>query len=394
MLTLILGIFAGTITGLMPGLHINLVALLLFSASGFLLDFTSASVLVCFIVAMTITHTFLDFIPSIFLAAPSSETALSVMPGHELLLQGEGYGACRLAVIGCFLGLIILLVSAPFLIAFLSHIYPWLHRYMAAILVTASLFLILCDKNKFMAAFLFLISGILGVATLSLPLKQPLFPLLTGLFGTSMLFTSIKQKTILPKQNISRVRISKKEICKIIPASFVSSSLCSFLPGLGAAQAAVIGSDISGKISRRGFLVLLGAISTLVAGMNFVAIYAISKPRSGVAVIAEKLLESLTLQQLWLFLVVALVAGSVAFFLSLFFARIFALKISSISYSKISTIILGLLVILCIIFSGWLGLLVLITATTIGIIAIESGTRKMHLMGSIMLPVILWFLPF
>jgi putative membrane protein len=287
-----------------------------------------------------------------------------------------------------------LVISLPIFLIFLPNFYPILQKYMAIVLIVASLFLILVEKNIFWAFFLFMLSGILGIAAFSLPLKQPLFPLLTGLFGTSMLFTSIKQKTTIPKQKIYSVKISGKEIRKIIPASLISSSLCSFLPGLGASQAAVIGSEISGKISHNGFLVLLGSISTLVAGLNFVSIYAVSKPRSGVAVIAEKLIGNFSLFQLWFLVILALFVGCIAFFLSLFFSKLFARKISNFNYEKISLFILIFLFLMSFIFSGWLGLLVLISATAIGIVAIEKGIRKMHLMGSIMLPIILYFLPF
>ena len=43
------------------------------------------------IVAMSIAHTFLDFIPSTFLGAPECETALSVLPAQGMLLEGSGY---------------------------------------------------------------------------------------------------------------------------------------------------------------------------------------------------------------------------------------------------------------------------------------------------------------
>ena len=95
------------------GIHINLVALLLFISSGFLLQFTTAEVLVVFIISMAITHIFLDFIPSIFLGAPEESTALSVLPGHSMLLEGKGYEAVRLTTFGSYAGLIIMIIITP-----------------------------------------------------------------------------------------------------------------------------------------------------------------------------------------------------------------------------------------------------------------------------------------
>ncbi|MBI5148636.1 tripartite tricarboxylate transporter permease [Candidatus Pacearchaeota archaeon] len=391
-LVVFLGILAGLFTGLMPGIHINFVALLLLTSSAFLLQYFSVVALVCFIISMSISHSFFDFIPSIFLSAPNDETALSILPGHKLLMKGNGYAAVRLALIGCYLGLLLLIILVPISLISLPVIYGPAKKYMFFILILASLFLILSDRKKFLAFFIFGLSGILGLATLSLPMKQPLFPLLTGLFGTSMLFITIQQKVRLPKQKISELGIEKKETTKILGASVIASFFCSFLPGLGASQAAVLGSDMGGKISRRGFLVLLGSISTLVTALNFVAIYAISKPRSGTAIVVSKLLETFSLKYLIMFSLIMIIVGGISFVLALLIAKIFAKNIEKINYSKTSLFILLFLILMSVIFSGWLGLIVLVTATALGILCQIKGIRKMHLMGCIMLPVILYYL--
>lgn len=88
LLALLLGVTAGTITGLFPGIHINLVALMLFIYSSWLLGFTTPIILAVFIVAMSITHVFLDFIPSIFLGAPEEATALSVLRAIQCSWKG------------------------------------------------------------------------------------------------------------------------------------------------------------------------------------------------------------------------------------------------------------------------------------------------------------------
>jgi len=388
-LALLLGIAAGTFTGLAPGIHINLIALLLFISSTSLLQFTTPEVLVIFIVSMAITHTFLDFITGIFLGCPDEENALSIMPGHQLLMEGKGYEAIRLTTIGCYIGLILFIISIPLGIIFIPPVYELLKASIPFILIAASLFLILKEENKFMAIFIFLMSGTLGLAVFNMQiLNQPLFPLLTGLFGTSMLISSISQKTKIPKQKITNGFIEKREIKKAVTAGLFGSLLCSFLPGLGAAQAAVIGNQTAGKISQKGFLVLLGIISVLVTGLNFVALYIINKPRSGTAIIVGKLLESVNLQNLAVICITALIAGSISVFLSILFARIFAKNIEKIDYTRLNFAVLLILTILSIVLSGWPSLIVLITATSIGLVAISSGVRKMHMMGCLIIPVI------
>ena len=87
-IAILLGCIAGVITGLTPGLHINLVALILFSISPFLLGYTNVIAVASFIIAMSITHTFADFISATYLGAPADDTALAVLPAHRLLLKG------------------------------------------------------------------------------------------------------------------------------------------------------------------------------------------------------------------------------------------------------------------------------------------------------------------
>src|SRR3989339_926297 len=112
----LLGIFAGTFTGLTPGIHINLVSLLVVSSSAYLSGIVSLPSLGVFIISMAIAHTFLDILPAIFLGAPNEATALGVLPGHKLLLQGMGYEAVKLTITGSLFSLILAIFLFPILI--------------------------------------------------------------------------------------------------------------------------------------------------------------------------------------------------------------------------------------------------------------------------------------
>lgn len=389
---LLLGIIIGTITGIFPGIHINLVATLLFITSAFFLKFTSPIVLAVFIISMAIMHTFTDFVPSIFLGAPNEDTALSVLPGHRLLLEGYGYGAVKLTTIGGFFGILVAIAISPFFIAVMPYFYPFLVKVMAFILIAIVLILIIKEEKKIWAIIIFVISGILGIATLNLMvIKQPLFPLFSGLFGTSLLTMSFLQNVKIPKQKIQDIKVEKKEMTKILGLSILSSSLVSFLPGVGSAQAAVISSAIK-KIDEKIFLVLVGAVNTIVMCLSFVALFSIQKPRSGVAVFVGKFLPYISEQQIWLLLLVALVVASIAVFVTLLFARFFARGIMKINYKWLCFAIMILLLVLTPIISGWLGLIIVVTGTAIGIITSLVGIKKIHMMGSLLLPIILYYI--
>ena len=122
---LLIGILAGTFTGLAPGIHINLIGASVVSLSASSLFFSSINpvFLVVFIVAMSITHTFIDFIPSVFLGCPDTDTELSVLPGHELLKKGQGYEAVMLSAYGGIIAIILLIILAIPLSLFFSNFY-------------------------------------------------------------------------------------------------------------------------------------------------------------------------------------------------------------------------------------------------------------------------------
>jgi putative membrane protein len=391
-IAILAGIVAGTISGLLPGIHINLVATVLFINSSLFLGLTSPLILASFIIAMSITHTFIDFIPSIFLGAPNEDTALSILPGHRMLLKGKGFEAVKLTTIGCFFGLLVSLILALFFIETAPLFYPYLEEYMVFILIGISLLLLATEKRKIPALFIFILAGFLGYATLNFTmLGQSLFPLFTGLFGTSLLFMSFFQNVKIPKQKIEKTRTSKKELLIALLLSIFSSSLVSFFPGVGSAQAATI-SSIFKKISEKTFLILLGAINIIVLVLSFVALYAIRKPRTGVAVFVGKFLPNISLENLWFLLLIAVLAGIISLFLTIFLAKRFTRIVSKVKYKWLCLFISIFLIILTPIISGWFGLLILLVSTSLGILCSLLNVKKIFLMGCLLLPVIIFYI--
>src|SRR5437867_11641502 len=112
-----LGLLAGALTGLSPGLHVNNVAALVLATQAAFAGFLAALVpdisaepetmgllLSCFLLATAGSHAVFDFIPAVFLGAPTEDTALATLPGHRLLLVGQGAKAVALAARGALLG--------------------------------------------------------------------------------------------------------------------------------------------------------------------------------------------------------------------------------------------------------------------------------------------------
>lgn len=395
-IAVLIGCLAGCITGLTPGIHVNLISVLLVSMSGYLLGFTNPLTLAVFIISMAVTHTFLDSIPSIFLGAPDADMALGVLPGHRLLLEGKGYEAVKLTVIGSLLALIATLILIPFMIPFVPKIYSIIQPYIGYILIAVVVYMILKEKKLndiFWGSFVFFISGILGIIVLGWGnLEQPLFPLLSGLFGVSTLIISLLQNAEIPKQHITEsIEVGFGKKVKAIASAVFCGSLTGLLPGLGAAQAAILAMQIVGNIGNHAFMILIGGINTVNFTFSLVTFYTLQKARNGAVVAILEIVKQINLEQLLVFLFTALIAGCIAAFLALFFARIFSKLIVKVNYRILCVGIISFITLMAIYFSGIIGLLILATSTAVGIIPGLIGVKRSHAMGCLLLPVILFF---
>jgi len=394
-LALLLGLITGTITGLIPGIHTNLLAaslLILISSQSF--PQIPTQIIIIFISATAISHTFLNFIPSIYFGAPDEDTALSTLPGHEFLKKGLGHYALILTLIGSTIAILSLIILIPLFILIIPLIRSFVERMMAFFLIWVSFFLIYSEKHsKISSIIIFFLAGFLGIASLNLNINQPIFPLLSGLFGSSTLIYSIHSKTKIPPQSLETISLPKKEYFKPTLATILVSPICSFFPGIGSSQAAIIGSKISGKLNREQFLILLGSINTLVMAISFVTLFLIGKSRTGAANAISQItiIDSHTLI---LILTSIIVTAAFSIPIAILSSRLISKHIHKVPYSKISIFILLLLTTLVILFSSFLGLLVFITSTFLGLTCIFLKTKRSFLMGSLLVPTILFYLPF
>ena len=389
-----IGIFLGMLTGLIPGIHVNLIAVLLLALSHLLLEFTSPLILAMIIIGMAITHTFLSTIPSIFLGAPDSDNILSVLPGHRFLLEGKGYEAVALTVVGSLAALILCVSFIPLILKAMMIAYPLIKEKIGYILVITSILLILKEKsNKQWALIIFLLAGVLGIIVLTTNnLKNPLFPLLSGLFGTAALIISLNSDTKIPRQTVTDPEVGLNEGMQAVSVSVVIGVLCSTLPGLGPSQAAIIGSQCIRKITVKGFLILVGGLSTVNMVASFITVYLIDKARNGAVITITQIVNEVTRDQFIMFIAASLVTAGIATILALKLTKVFSLGIAKVNYKKLCIGIIMLISILVIILSGFFGAVILIVATFLGMLPPFKNVGRNHLMGCLLLPIILFFL--
>jgi putative membrane protein len=393
-ISVLAGIFLGIIAGLIPGLHINLLSLMATSIILQKLQLTEIEI-IFFFVSMALTSAFIEFIPSIFLGAPDEDSFLSVLPGHHLLNEGKGYLATVYSSYGgLFSAPLFLLIIAPAIII-LPRMYYSIERVMPIALIALSVFIIFSQKNnKLYSLLIYILSGILGIVTINLNLDNSLLPMLTGLFGISTITLSfLKKQKISPQKIIplKKIPLDFKTIKKIFLTAGITSPFCSFLPGLGNSQAAILSSWMIEKLKSEYFLFLLGILSSLNASLSFLALFIINKARTGVALSLSSLIR-IEKNEIKLIIILVLFLLPLLFFISIALAKIFSRLVNKINYTILNAFTLILLVNITLIFSGVFGFFILISSSLLGILCNLLGIRKTTLMGSIIIPTILLYL--
>jgi putative membrane protein len=403
-LACIIGVLCGTITGLIPGIHVNTVGAFVFASSSFLLVSYSPEILCVFLISMAISHALLEFIPSMFLGVPEEGTVLSVLPGHQLLLEGRGKEAVRLAAVGGFGAILVTALLLPIFIMVLPAIYGSIKPYIWILLVIIVIFMFIRlnnDLKSFLwSVVLFLFSGIMGYVMLNSPVSSnvSLLCIFTGLFGVSTLIYSLQQRSFIPTQNrFHHFRINS-DILRGIFAGGIAGSVLGFLPGFGPAQGSLIAQELVGggnfESNSESFVTAISGVNTADTLFSLVMIFLIGNPRSGIAVYVNNILQNFDFSHLIFFVFTALTAVSISLVLCLKAGDIVSESIEKINYRKLSVVVIIFMSLLVIGFSIWYHanlffmLLVYITAIALGLLPHYLGVNKSNLMGVLIVPAI------
>ena len=386
---MLLGIAIGVLTGLLPGLHPNTVLAMILSITALFSAYPTICILV-FIISLSISNVFLDFIPSILLGAPDPDSCLSVLPGHQMLMQGRGYEAVMITVAGGLCAMTATAISLPLLLQTIPAIYNQLHQSIYILLSLAVIWMIWSEtgRGKAWALLVFLASGLFGLITLNTLSDQALFPALTGMFGISGLIVSFYGKSKMPPQE-KRCRVGMGTV-KGSAAGWVAGMASGLLPGLGTSQAAAVVSQAF-KAKTKEFLAAMGGINTANIIFTLIAFYTLGKTRSGAASAIAQLVPAITQEELFLLMAVGMATTFASAFLVIRIAGPASERLQSISYRKINISIIAFLICAIVALSGALGILISCAGTLLGLVAIKLGVKRSHMMGFLILPTILYF---
>jgi TctA family transporter len=288
--------------------------------------------------------------------------------------------------------------------------------------------------QKLYAVSLFLLAGFLGLIVLGAPglttynwypipalnispSTALLFPLFTGLFGLSTLTLSLVDTPTIPEQEIKGVKIRLERWRKVrgVLSGTFAGGLVGWYPGVTSAQATVIAKSLAGGEvsdesktnkpedlkSQKEFIVAYSGVNTANAIFNVIALYVILRARSGAMHAVQDIMEesivpwepaSAVPVGLALMLISVFIAASVALFLTLFFGKVFARIANKFPYRKMVLTVIIFLIAMIFVLAGPIGLAIAAVATCMGLIPPLVGLSRVHLMGVLMLPIMLYFL--
>ena len=277
-------------------------------------------------------------------------------------------------------------------------------------------------ERKGLAAVLFLASGFLGLLVLEsgrvlarnwYPLGAPpvpeavmMFPLFCGLFGLPNLLLGLWETPVAPPQSDEALPLPRRRKLRGVLTGALAGGILGWYPGMTAGHGAVLARLIAGEdsededASTREFLVSASAVTMANAFFNLVALFVILRARSGALHITQEVLgEGLVRWQsapavpagFALLAVSAAVAALLACPLTLLLGKLVARLFGAVPYRRLLAAVVGLLLVMLWLFSGISGLAVAAVSSALGLVAPLAGVRRVHLMGAILLPVILYF---
>ena len=376
-------------------MHVNNIVIILVSASSLLLGRFELWSLLAFIVALSVTHTFVNYIPAILLGAPQDDNVLATLPGHRLLALGRGYEAIRLTVVGGLGSVLFSFLALPPLYLTLPRVYPFVRQHIPLLLSGVFAYMLLLEqglRRRLYALLVVLYSGALGYIILSYPLLPPqyaLFPALSGFFGISTILTSLHLRSSPPEQCMAHGRGYYPQG---VLAGGVGGVLAGLLPGIGSAQSALLVQSLFRRRDEREFLVAHGGVNTAAAIFALLALYLVGNPRSGASMAAARLMGEAELADTAFMLAIAMLSSSLAAFATLLIARVAVGGIGRINYRALSLGVLVFLWVSIYIFTGITGMVVAATSTATGVLAAYAGVRRSHCMGVLILPTVIYFL--
>ncbi|WP_232702062.1 tripartite tricarboxylate transporter permease [Halobacterium wangiae] len=384
------GILLGTCSGLVPGLHVNTLALLLAAAAPAVPG--PPHLVGAALLAAGVTHSFLDVVPTLALGVPDPAMAVSALPGHKLVMGGRGREALRISALGSGVAVAFVLGVPVTWVA--NRVAPLVYAHLTVV-VGALLVFLLARETSWRArgggVLAVVASGALGVVALPMdpsgvvPTGDVLAPLFAGLFGAPVLLAAYRGAGV-PEQDDPVVADSPRDVVEPGVAGSLAGAAVAYVPGVSGAIAAIFALEATRTDGDRAFVAALSGVNTANTVFALYALFALGDPHTGVLVAFERAELPRTLPLLLASVALAAVVGAVL--VPVVGDRYFRL-VRAVDHRRLTVAVCVLLVVLSWLFAGAVGVALLVAATLVGLIPPRFGARRVHLMAVLLVPIAL-----
>ncbi len=371
----------GVITGLIPGLHVNLLAAVALTIPG-MEPWSDA------LIVIGVVHTFVTILPTTYIGAPDADSPMAVLPAHRMLLAGDGALAVRLSLQSS-------MVAAIMAVAWLVP-YHWVltrPRTIVAIdamapfvLLAIPILLAARARSPWAWAVTLLAAG-LGWVAFDWPIHawlpgSALLPLLSGLFGIPTLLAARRH---IPWQ---RPAHDPPLEGRATIGGVLASAVTAVLPGVTAAVA----TAFAVRGDERKVLAAMSAVNTAHLIFALSILWILGKTRSGLAIAWSTWSHASP----WLvvpppdlvqMMGLVLLSGAAAVVATLSLERRYRRVLQRLAPGVGEKAALAIIVALTAITTGWTGLLLLAAATVVGRLPLQVGIARVHLAACLTVPI-------
>lgn len=446
------GALLGFSAGLIPGLHMNNIAAALVANPTLAITFCSALsglvasddiglLMSALIVGALVGHLFAEAVTSTYIGIPDGDM-VSVLPAHRLARAGLGSLSVRSSADGCLVGILIgavLLVPACLLMGEPIGLYGLLASGMGFIVLAFSALLVSADcrplrrarldplkaaRSLMLSCTIFLAAGVIGFVVFETnyyasplpdfpwhrgsPVRPSslLLPLFAGLFGIPGLMLSLRSDSREVMSPRPGEEVMPGPCAKDMLACVLGGAMVGWLPGMTSGSSATVCSSFRGfsldsatVAGASRFVWFYSAVSSAGAVFALGAYFVLGRTRSGSMDAVSRFLctpgeatRFLAYAEPLLSLVLAaLVAGLIAHRL----LGLLGPKLASVQHAVrskgVSLCSIAFVCMLVAALTGTRGLLLLATASTLGLLTPLVGARRILLMGSLLLPITVSF---
>lgn len=413
----LVGAIGATVMALIPALHIyNVAGIMLLMIDRGALTLAPEAMTFLFL-GMVTGYAMGNTLPSVFLSAPDESMVFVVLPGQAYVQRRRGYEAVALTGLGGLGGLAALALMVPVASRWLPVIRETVQPHLGWILWTVITYVRLSEWPKgagrapagwrrlwdgwrSLAAGLatFLLSGLLGVILMyrsPLPVTvayQGFLPAFVGLFAVPWVVLNLLSRTTTPPQIIPRsLDASWRVVGQGTAAGTLGGLFAAFFPVVTGGIGGLLAGHATAQRDERAFLISQGAakLVTYVGGFLLFFVPGLHLTRGGMAWMVSTRYTPVTPSMYALATGAALLAGGLAFWLSLGLARVVVVLLQHVSLQIVSWGTLAVLIGVVGGLTGWVGLGICAVASGIGMIPVLWGSRRMNAMGVLLLPIAL-----